>query len=47
MARVLRHLRRGHGSGGGARTTDTIERLLGRPPRTFDDFARNHASAFG
>lgn len=34
-----------YGSGGGARTTDTIERLLGRPPRSFDDFARDYADA--
>jgi uncharacterized protein YbjT (DUF2867 family) len=32
-----------YGSGGGAKTTDTIERLLGRPPRSFDDFARDYA----
>jgi uncharacterized protein YbjT (DUF2867 family) len=36
-----------YGAGGGATTTDTIERLLGRAPRTFDDFARDHAGAFG
>jgi uncharacterized protein YbjT (DUF2867 family) len=36
-----------YGSGGGATTTDTIEQLLGRRPRTFDDFARDYAGAFG
>lgn len=25
------------------KTTDTVEQLLGRPPRTFEDFARQHA----
>ena len=35
-----------YGAGGGATTTDTIERLLGRPPRAFDDFARDYAGAF-
>jgi uncharacterized protein YbjT (DUF2867 family) len=36
-----------YGTGGGATTTDTIERLLGRAPRTYDDFARDYAGAFG
>jgi uncharacterized protein YbjT (DUF2867 family) len=27
--------------------TDTVERLLGRPPGTFQAFARRHAAAFG
>jgi uncharacterized protein YbjT (DUF2867 family) len=35
-----------YGAGGGATTTDTIERLLGRPPRSYDDFARDYAGAF-
>jgi uncharacterized protein YbjT (DUF2867 family) len=30
---------------GGAYTTDTIEQLLGRPPRRYDDFARDYADA--
>jgi len=29
--------------GGGAETTDDLERLLGRPPRRYDDFARDYA----
>ena len=32
--------------GGGAHTTDTVETLLGRPPRHYDDFARDYADAF-
>ncbi len=32
--------------GGGAYTTDTIERLLDRSPRRYDDFARDYADAF-
>jgi uncharacterized protein YbjT (DUF2867 family) len=32
--------------GTGDRTTDTIERLTGAPPRSFDEFARDHAVAF-
>jgi uncharacterized protein YbjT (DUF2867 family) len=35
-----------YGAGGGATTTGTIEQLLGRPPRPFDDFARDYAGAF-
>ena len=33
---------------GGAteQTTDTVEDILGRPPRSFRDFARDHAGAF-
>lgn len=27
------------------RTTDTVERVLGRPPRTLEDFARDHEEA--
>ena len=30
-----------------ARTTDTVERLTGRPARTVEEFARDHAEAFG
>lgn len=29
------------------KTTDTVENLLGRPPRSFRDFARDHAGALG
>jgi uncharacterized protein YbjT (DUF2867 family) len=32
--------------GGGALTTDHIETLLGRPPRRYDDFARDYSDAF-
>lgn len=28
------------------RTTDTVERIAGRPPRTFREFARDHAAHF-
>jgi hypothetical protein len=35
-----------YGAGGGATTTDTIEQLLGRAPRSYDDFARDYAAAF-
>jgi uncharacterized protein YbjT (DUF2867 family) len=35
-----------YGAGGCARVTSTIEELLGRPPRSFDDFARDYADAF-
>ena len=31
---------------GGAYVTDTIQQLLGRPPRSFDDFARDYAGVF-
>ena len=30
-----------------ARTTDTVEELLGRPPRSFRDFAADHAKTLG
>jgi hypothetical protein len=32
--------------GKGAYTTDAVQRLLGRPPRRFDDFVRDYAEAF-
>jgi uncharacterized protein YbjT (DUF2867 family) len=32
---------------GGAATTDTVQSLLGRPPRRYDEFARDYAAAFG
>ena len=35
-----------YGEGGGSTTTDTIEQLLGRPPRRYEDFARDYADAF-
>jgi uncharacterized protein YbjT (DUF2867 family) len=35
-----------YGDGGGATTSDTIERLLGRAPRSYEDFARDYAGAF-
>lgn len=34
-------------SGAGAKTTSVLEEILGRPPRTLNDFARDHAEAFG
>jgi (4-alkanoyl-5-oxo-2,5-dihydrofuran-3-yl)methyl phosphate reductase len=34
------------GSGPGARVLPTVEQLTGRPPRTFDDWARDHIQAF-
>jgi uncharacterized protein YbjT (DUF2867 family) len=33
-------------AGGASFVTDTVERLLGRPPRSYDEFARDHADAF-
>ncbi len=32
--------------GSTARTTDTVQRITGREPITFDRFARDHAGAF-
>lgn len=32
--------------GAGAEQTDTVEQLLGRPPRTVEEFAREHAHRF-
>jgi hypothetical protein len=29
-----------------ARTTDAVERILHRPPHTFEDWCRTHADAF-
>ena len=34
-----------YGDDGGAYTTDTIQTLLGRCPRSYDDFARDYAEA--
>lgn len=33
-------------AGGAAIRTDTVERLLGRPPRTFADWCERNADAF-
>jgi uncharacterized protein YbjT (DUF2867 family) len=33
-------------SGGASFVTHTIERLLGRPPRSYEDFVREHAGVF-
>ena len=33
-------------SGAAARTTETLEKLIGRPPIRFEQFARDHASIF-
>lgn len=35
-----------HREGGGGTLTDTVEELLGRPPRWYDDFVRDYADAF-
>lgn len=45
-ARAVTDLYRVFASGTYARTTDTVARLLGRPPRSFEQFARDHAGAF-
>src|SRR3954468_16313743 len=42
----LIELMRFYAEGGAAQTTDTVQRLLGRPPRTWEDFLRAHADAF-
>jgi uncharacterized protein YbjT (DUF2867 family) len=36
-----------YGEGKGAYTTDDVAKLLGRPPRRYEDFARDYADAFG
>jgi hypothetical protein len=33
-------------AGGAAQTTDMVERITGRTPISFDQFARDHAAAF-
>ena len=33
--------------GAGAQTGDGVRRVAGRAPRSFADFAREHAAAFG
>jgi uncharacterized protein YbjT (DUF2867 family) len=45
-ARAVAELFRYFATGALARTTDTIETLLGRPPVSFAGFAREHAGAF-
>jgi uncharacterized protein YbjT (DUF2867 family) len=45
-AAALTDLYKVFASGAYARTTDTAARLLGRPPRSFEQFARDHAGAF-
>jgi hypothetical protein len=35
-----------HATGWGDFTTNDVEELLGRPPRPFADFARDHVAAF-
>ncbi|GAC1643531.1 MAG: butenolide phosphate reductase ScbC [Herpetosiphon sp.] len=36
-----------YGSGGAATVSPDVERLLGRPPRSFNDFVRDHRAMFG
>jgi uncharacterized protein YbjT (DUF2867 family) len=43
---TLLELYRFFASGAAARTTDTIQQLIGRPPVRFEQFARDFASAF-
>jgi uncharacterized protein YbjT (DUF2867 family) len=43
----LIELLRFYAEGGASATTDTVEQLVGRPPRTWEDFLRAHADAFG
>lgn len=35
-----------HREGGGAHTTGDVQKLLGRPPRRYDDFARDYRAEF-
>ncbi|WP_028934090.1 SDR family oxidoreductase [Pseudonocardia spinosispora] len=44
---MLEEYARAYATGWGDFTTDTVETLLGRPPRTLADFLRDHAAAFG
>ncbi|MDX6354748.1 MAG: hypothetical protein QOF98_1651 [Streptomyces sp.] len=44
---MLRWLRGTIGSGNGSRPNGDIEKVTGRPPATFYDFARRNASAWG
>jgi uncharacterized protein YbjT (DUF2867 family) len=45
-AHALADLYRAFATGPYARTTDTVERVLGRPAIPFEQFARDHAAAF-
>jgi uncharacterized protein YbjT (DUF2867 family) len=45
-ARAVAELYGEFAAGRAARTTDTAERILGRPPIPFEQFARDHAAAF-
>ncbi len=47
LADDLVKMQEGIASGGAGMVTDEVPRLLGRPARTFDDFARDQAAAFG
>jgi uncharacterized protein YbjT (DUF2867 family) len=42
LAELLEH----YAAGGAAEVSGDLEALLGRPPRTLDDFARDHEEAF-
>ncbi|MEV0649354.1 SDR family oxidoreductase [Phytomonospora sp. NPDC050363] len=44
---MLEEYAQAYASGWGQYSTDTVAELLGRPPRDFTDFARDHAEAFG
>ncbi|QFU88480.1 NAD(P)H-binding protein [Amycolatopsis sp. YIM 10] len=46
IADMLEEYARAYASGWGDFTTDAVAGLLGRPPRDFADFARDHAAAF-
>jgi hypothetical protein len=45
-AEVLAEYRVAYGSGWGDFTNDHVERILGRQPRTFTEFARDHREHF-
>lgn len=45
-AEAILDLQRFYRGGKASRTTDGVERLLGRKPITFDQFARDYAFAF-
>ena len=46
IAGGLRELSELYATGALGRTTTTVQELLGRPPRSFAEFARDHAGAF-
>ncbi|MGC7098427.1 SDR family oxidoreductase [Amycolatopsis lurida] len=46
IADMLEEYARAYAAGWGDFTTDAVAGLLGRPPRDFADFARDHAAAF-